>query len=241
MDLVVASCGTKEIIALRGRGNGMFLQPAKFSVSGAGSTDILARDFDGDGLPDVVTADYAEEGQQGGVSFFRGKGDGKFHPAVRIRTANFASSVAAGDMNGDGLLDLLVGTPTSVWVLLGSSRPYSRDSNHDGLPDECDPKTGCRVPGDIDEDVRLDISDAIGLLRYLFLGTPGRLPCGEGRPDEPGNLALLDWQGDGRIDLSDAVLILNFLYRGWAPHPLAVPGLEMTACVDIPGCKASGL
>lgn len=51
----------------------------------------------------------------------------------------------------------------------------------------------------------MDISDAIGLLGFLFLGSPQALPCGDGTAGDPANRALADWNDAGRLDLSDAV------------------------------------
>ena len=55
-------------------------------------------------------------------------------------------------------------------------------------------------------------------------------------PDDPTNLGLLDWQADTQIDIADAIGLLQFLFSGGPAHPLAVPGLETTGCVPMPGC-----
>lgn len=62
------------------------------------------------------------------------------------------------------------------------------------------------APGDINGDKKVDISDAVFLLTYLFLG--GR---------DPVSLALADTNGDGDIDVSDAVYLLLFLFAGGSP------------------------
>jgi hypothetical protein len=93
-------------------------------------------------------------------------------------------------------------------------------------------KTGGKQrPGDATQDGKLDLSDAIWLLEFLFQGGHS-LPCdgaGAAGPN-PGALALLDSNGDGRLDLSDAVFVLAFLFQG-GNHPVLG-----TSCVPIPAC-----
>jgi hypothetical protein len=93
---------------------------------------------------------------------------------------------------------------------------------------------------DINQDSGLDMSDSISLLGFLFLGTPGRLPCGEtGSTAETANITLLDWNGDGRVDMSDAVASLNWMFNqavtGQAPHVLDTRG-DGATCIRIVGC-----
>ncbi|MBI4583333.1 MAG: hypothetical protein HY717_04850 [Planctomycetes bacterium] len=99
---------------------------------------------------------------------------------------------------------------------------------------------GRQVPGDCNQDGGLDIADAICLLGNLFLGNPPALPCGAGRPTDPGNLRLLDWQPDGKVDLSDAVSALIFLFLGGPHHRLAIPVNEDSGCVSMEGCSSNG-
>jgi hypothetical protein len=96
-----------------------------------------------------------------------------------------------------------------------------------------------QVPGDLNQDGFLDLTDSINLLQILFVGIPIPLPCGDGSFDAPGNLKLLDWQPDGGIDLTDVILTLSFLFLGEALHWMAVPGMETTGCVAIDGCDAN--
>jgi hypothetical protein len=101
------------------------------------------------------------------------------------------------------------------------------------------PTGGLRVPGDMNGDKGLDISDPVGLLSYLFLGSPPLLPCGDGSAALPANVSLLDWQEDGAIDISDAVSALTFLFLGGPAHALAIPGAETKGCATIGGCSDS--
>jgi hypothetical protein len=94
---------------------------------------------------------------------------------------------------------------------------------------------GLQLPGDANGDGGLDISDAVATLGFLFLGSPAKLPCGEGGATDPANLKLLDWQPDGTINISDAVAMLSFRFLGGRPHALAPEG-DTNDCVRIVGC-----
>ena len=92
------------------------------------------------------------------------------------------------------------------------------------------PTGGWQRPGDINQDAKLDISDAVGLLRALFAGAPFSLPCdGEGIAGG-GNLTLLDVNADQRVDLADAIHLLRFLFQH-GPQPALG-----ARCVRIEGC-----
>lgn len=97
---------------------------------------------------------------------------------------------------------------------------------------------GLQKPGDSNQDGKLDISDPVDTLGFLFLGTKGSLPCGDGEAGHPANLALLDVNGDGGIDLSDPVYLLNFLFTGGA-EPVNCLGDTSCPCRVIDGCPAS--
>jgi hypothetical protein len=98
------------------------------------------------------------------------------------------------------------------------------------------PPGGRVIPGDANGDAGLDISDAVALLGFLFLGGGKTLPCGDGTVTHPGNISFLDWQPDGMVDISDAVAMLSFLFLGGSSHTLAVPGSVTPTCVPIAGC-----
>jgi hypothetical protein len=85
-------------------------------------------------------------------------------------------------------------------------------------------------PLDANADGRLDGSDPIVLLGYLFLGFPEALPCGDGSLHDPANRTLLDANADARVDIADAVHLLLHLFAS-GPPPAAG-----TECVPAPGC-----
>jgi len=136
--------------------------------------------------------------------------------------------LSAQDVNGDGTPDLTVGRSTKLSLFLNETRfAASRDCNLNKRPDECDLEDGvsedsdrngtlddCEGPpfhrGDPNSDGATDISDAIGLLGFLFRGGIA-----------PSCMDSADSNDDGAIDISDGISLLNYLFRhGPAPaHP----------------------
>ena len=88
-----------------------------------------------------------------------------------------------------------------------------------------------QLPGDCNQDRKLNIADPICLIGHLFGGFPTVLPCGDGNGSDPGNLGLLDSNGSGQLDLSDAVRLLQWSFFGGPAHVLG------SECLEIPGCR----
>ena len=81
---------------------------------------------------------------------------------------------------------------------------------------------GGQIPGDYNQDAGVDISDAISVFGYLFLGR-----------EDPVCPAGLDFNGDSALDLSDGIGALNWLFQGGPGHALG------TGCVQIIDCQNS--
>ncbi|MBI4603358.1 MAG: VCBS repeat-containing protein [Planctomycetes bacterium] len=129
---------------------------------------------------------------------------------------SYAAATVASDLDGDAKPDLALAflERSQVLVLYNRTRPGSPDENSNGVPDECDgPGTFSIRRGDPNRDGEVDISDAVTVLRHLFL-TAEPIPC---RKEADSN-------DDGRVDVSDAVAILQFLYLGADPLPAPYPG-----------------
>jgi hypothetical protein len=97
------------------------------------------------------------------------------------------------------------------------------------------PRVGPALPrfrrGDSNADGATDISDAVAILSYLFLGVK-KVPC-----EQAG-----DANDDGSLDISDAVYVLGFLFLGGKPiePPVEECGVDPTGhallCGSFPGC-----
>src|SRR5579871_4985416 len=95
-----------------------FRAPMVYRTSGY-TFGVATGDVNGDGIPDIVTANF----EGGGVDVFLGNGDGGFRPAVTYDVGyGYLGYVALGDFNGDGKLDIAVADieNASVQILLNN-------------------------------------------------------------------------------------------------------------------------
>ncbi len=111
---------------------------------------------------------------------------------------------------------------------------WSASGVQGGSPGADDPGNpgagGWQRQGDINQDSKLDISDAVGLLRVLFAGASVPLPCEGSTVNSGGNLTLLDLNADQGVDIADAIYMLAYLFQHGTRPALG------TTCVRIVGC-----
>ena len=126
LDLVEANFSTGNVTILLGNGNGTFQAPRSYGTNGA-PTSVAVGDFNRDGKLDLVVANLVNNsGGAGSMGVLLGNGDGTFQPVVNYGLGSNPDSVAIGDFNGDGKLDLAVansggyGNPASMKLLLGN-------------------------------------------------------------------------------------------------------------------------
>ncbi len=164
---------------------------------------ITAADFNGDGIPDLAVV---PDSPYPSVSVFIGKGDGSFQPAVSYPINGSPESIAAGDLNGDGHMDLVAGfySGNEISVLLGNgdgtfqspviypagSGPFYQvavaDLNGDGNAD----LIALNYDG---EDVTVLIGNGDGTFQP---------PLPQNSGNYPNSIAIGDFNGDGNADLA---------------------------------------
>jgi hypothetical protein len=116
---------------------------------------------------------------------------------------------------------------------LGTKTRWKPSKNRLGSPGVDELNTGLREPGDVTGDGTVDLGDAI-LLVFHVAGQPVTPPCG-GAATDAGNVAILDFNGDGKVDLTDAIGELRYLFLSGAKHVLGESCVAVTGCPD--ACK----
>ena len=229
LDIVVGSL--IGMVVLLGNGDGTFRNPGGFTAFGNSPGlflgNIVVADFNRDGNLDLAAPDILAGNS---VQVLLGNGDGTFRANVHFvaDTQQTVQTVAVGDFNGDGILDLAVAdyecnncnqinVPGNVAILLGNgdgtfqgpsyyptiNLPQSTavaDFNGDGIPDVA---------------VTNFLTNTVSVM--LGRGDGSLLPpSGFGADNGLNFVTTADFNGDGRPDLAilnlgsnDASILLN--------------------------------
>jgi hypothetical protein len=107
LDLAVANEGSNTVSILLGDGTGNFTAASSTST-GTAPQSVAMGDFNGDGKLDLAVANEGSNtvSDSNTVSILLGDGTGNFTTASSAATGEAPLSVAVGDFNGDGKLDL---------------------------------------------------------------------------------------------------------------------------------------
>ncbi len=149
--------------------------------------------------------------------------EGRVSPNIRVNPEHVANS--AGFREPGDYLDMVVAYPDKVYVSYpcGSRELvyyYATDACISAIDPHRVPFPGQFVRGDSNQDLILDISDAINTLGYLFTSL-GKIPCED----------AADTNDDGKIDVSDVIQLLEYLFRNdnEIPAPFPKVGNDPTA------------
>ncbi|PSB40145.1 peptidase C11 clostripain, partial [filamentous cyanobacterium Phorm 6] len=218
LDLVVVGNTTydfkKDIVILLGTGTtGSFGTPISlFQQDKENPTGVVVRDFNGDGKLDLATANFGFSNNGYFVSIRLGTGTGSFGNPTNFGQDINHSSIAAGDFNGDGKLDLatvpLAGNNISTISILFGDGTGSFGTDVKKINTQ-KPKSTVAT-ADFNGDGKLDLvtsnnqnTDNIS----VFLGdgngnfnSPVNLTSGAGSVSQ--TVVTGDFNGDGKLDLA---------------------------------------
>jgi len=184
-------------------------------VTGGGPRNILTRDIDGDGKPDIVTANYLGTAKSVSVLLNTSTlGAQSFAAKVDISTVNQPFGLAAGDLDGDGKPDLVVGdySNSAVRMMLNTSTPGVVSFGPNVVVATGSTPYAVAI-GDLDGDGKLDIAvtdqtvNTVSLLHnkstvgVLSFDATADIATGGSFPQA---LAIGDIDGDGKPDIAVA-------------------------------------
>jgi len=155
-DLVTANVFDQSISIFFGDGTGGFTQ-ATGSPNALGTNSfpnqVIAKDFDGNGTPDVVV----NRSGASDVEVFRNNGTGVFTSlSGPFSAATTSEGVASGDFNGDGLPDLVSVGSNGADILLNTGPANFVQAAGNPAPLGADPLAA--VSGDFNEDGKIDFA-----------------------------------------------------------------------------------
>lgn len=205
--------GTVAIFLQDPANPGKFLPPATYAV-GNDPVSIAVGDLNGDGKPDIVTANKILNTAGVGsntisVLLQDPSHPGQFLPTATYNSANLVNSVAIGDLNGDGRPDLAVADSQGISILLQSS----------SSPGTFVPGNVLSVPSgvasvaisDVNGDNHPDLVVATAVNVMVFLANPAipgsfLAPASYSAGQQPIFVAVADLNGDGKPDIAVADL-----------------------------------
>ncbi len=197
IDLAVTCAGSAAInihLGQQGSGGVTFGPPAVSLPTGSSPSGLVVRDFDGDGFLDLATANTGSAS----VSVFYSDGTGGFVDAGFLFAGTAAQSIAAADIDQNGLPDLIVTNPSvqTITILQAKAdRTFSRSTVQ--IPFR--PSRLTVVNANADGRPDLIVTSQTAAQSIVLLNTTSAAPC-------PGDVS-----GDLRVNLQDLNLVLaNF-------------------------------
>jgi hypothetical protein len=167
--------------------------------AGSSPNNFLAVDLDGDGHADIASSSFGFE-PPGDISIFFNRGDAFLERAEHLPNQARPGQLGAGDVDGDGDLDLVFPMQSSLFAFLNEGgRGFALVRIFDSGP-----ASGPPVLADMDGDDDLDIAMEIGVATLVLINRGGLTFEMKGELDTGGrigNLVPVDLDGDGDLDL----------------------------------------
>ena len=230
LDLVY-SCGGLYLTIQLGNGDGSFQGPT-YVAANVGSPLVV--DLNGDGYPDIVTGVFSQQSTSSQLAVFLNQGSsapGTFGTPKQYPIPNPSNGLAVGDFNGDGKLDLLTATYTSLPNLTGIAVLYG---NGDGTLNPAKTQSTATFSsftvGDFNGDGVTDVASMLlaspdglyGTVQVLLGSTSETFTQGASLPVVATNSTVTGYGGPleavtlssaGDVDLVVVTNVLNF-FRG---------------------------
>ena len=209
LDMVTADTGSNQISIYVNLGAGTFQSVATYATTN-GPADLAFGDVNADGNVDIMTADAVSSS----ISVFLGNGSGTFNAGVSYLVEPIdgfpgaCSDLALGDLNGDGMLDVVTADPdtyTITSMLNQGDGSFVRGSFafRDG------PATDVAL-ADLNGDNKLDLISTdreVGILQVALgqgngtFQAPVSYRVGPFAESAPSSLVLGDISGDNKLDI----------------------------------------
>jgi hypothetical protein len=188
--------------------------------------DVVLGDLNSDGYLDIVVGNDVRWSSQPSLVYLN-DGSGTFSSATPFGYNQHAASVALGDLNRDGHLDIVLGSEgqTNLLYLNNGEGSFPTGSTF-GHSDD----THSAAAGDVDRDGHLDIMVGNNGQNFIYLndGVGGfPIPTPLGTPDVTFSIVLGDLDGDENLDIvvgnngfpgSQNILYLN---NGFGEFPVS--------------------
>ncbi len=195
--------------------------------TGANPYEICTADFDGDGFPDIATADFGAPG----VTVLRNLGDGTFWGAeYGAGIVSQPSCIRAADFDNDGKPDLAIsnegggsGGVRDVTILRNTGTPGYATFAFAGWIDDEGLNASSLCTGDFNGDGQIDIAVANKLSNdvSILINNTRAFACG-------------DADGSSAVSIADAVYLINYIFAGGpAPNPLASGDADCSGAISI--------
>ncbi|MDX6610920.1 MAG: hypothetical protein QOD75_106, partial [Blastocatellia bacterium] len=243
-DIVASNYNAKAVAMLTGDGAGAFAAPTVIAIENERGGSITTGDFSGDGKPDLAVAGgYSSE-----ALVYRNDGSGGVSLVSHFSVGSYAASIAKGDFNNDGTLDLVVGHDlyaNYISVLLGSGLNFTLTNINISA------NSNVVLVGNFNADSNLDLA----ILGNNFSGTTNvgiMLGNGAGGFSAPVFVSVSarsvsidsgDFNGDGKLDVAvgngnpnTVTILLGDGAGGLSPAPYAplpVPPLRQLRVAEI--------